>query len=85
MCFYIVHNMYLAQNLYMHKVLFLNNETTCLLVHILWVLQICYCICVSDTRIPLPDAYSPRYVEASWYEWWQKEGFFTPEYRVYWF
>lgn len=29
---------------------------------------------------PLPDAYSPRYVEAAWYSWWEKEGFFKPEY-----
>ncbi|KAH8372584.1 hypothetical protein KR009_000143 [Drosophila setifemur] len=28
----------------------------------------------------LPDAYSPRYVEAQWYSWWEKEGFFKPEY-----
>ena len=33
-----------------------------------------------DTRCPLPDAYSPRYVEAAWYSWWEKEGFFKPEY-----
>nr|XP_025040135.1 valine--tRNA ligase, mitochondrial [Pelodiscus sinensis] len=24
---------------------------------------------------------SPRYVEAAWYEWWEKEGFFKPEYQ----
>jgi len=33
-----------------------------------------------DTSCPLPDAYSPRYVEAAWYSWWEKEGFFKPEY-----
>jgi len=33
-----------------------------------------------DTSCPLPDAYSPRYVEAAWYAWWEKEGFFKPEY-----
>ncbi|KAF5294124.1 hypothetical protein FQA39_LY13495 [Lamprigera yunnana] len=27
-----------------------------------------------------PDAYSPKYVEAAWYSWWEKEGFFKPEY-----
>ncbi|XP_044747295.1 valine--tRNA ligase isoform X3 [Coccinella septempunctata] len=32
---------------------------------------------VSD---PLPDAYSPKYVEAAWYSWWEKSGFFKPEY-----
>jgi len=33
-----------------------------------------------DTQCPLPDAYSPGYVEAAWYAWWEKEGFFKPEY-----
>jgi valyl-tRNA synthetase len=32
-----------------------------------------------DTVCPLPDAYSPSYVEAAWYEWWEKMGFFKPE------
>lgn len=30
----------------------------------------------------MPDAYSPKYVEATWYDWWEKEGFFKPEYGV---
>ncbi|ODN06420.1 Valine--tRNA ligase [Orchesella cincta] len=30
----------------------------------------------------LPDAYEPRYVETSWYEWWVKQGFFKPEYGL---
>jgi hypothetical protein len=30
----------------------------------------------------LPDAYSPGYVEAAWYEWWEKMGFFKPEAAV---
>ncbi|MBN3299897.1 SYVM protein, partial [Amia calva] len=34
-----------------------------------------------DTSAPLPSAYSPQYVEACWYQWWEKEGFFTPEYH----
>uniref|UniRef100_A0A8C8VGQ6 Valine--tRNA ligase, mitochondrial n=1 Tax=Pelusios castaneus TaxID=367368 RepID=A0A8C8VGQ6_9SAUR len=34
-----------------------------------------------DTAGPLPASYSPRYVEAAWYEWWEKEGFFRPEYQ----
>ncbi|KAM4641094.1 valine--tRNA ligase, mitochondrial [Discoglossus pictus] len=34
-----------------------------------------------DTSVPLPHAYSPRYVEAAWYPWWVKEGFFKPEYQ----
>ncbi|XP_068144799.1 valine--tRNA ligase [Drosophila tropicalis] len=33
-----------------------------------------------DLSGPLPDAYSPKYVEAQWYSWWEKEGFFKPEY-----
>lgn len=35
-----------------------------------------------DISGALPDAYSPRYVEAQWYSWWEKQGFFTPEYGV---
>ncbi|KAF7235606.1 Valine--tRNA ligase, mitochondrial [Varanus komodoensis] len=34
-----------------------------------------------DTSRPLPTSYSPRYVEAAWYTWWMKEGFFKPEYQ----
>lgn len=33
-----------------------------------------------DVTCPMPDAYSPKYVEAAWYEWWEKQGFFKPEY-----
>lgn len=33
-----------------------------------------------DTKCDMPDAYSPQYVEAAWYDWWVKEGFFKPEY-----
>ncbi|KAM4601058.1 valine--tRNA ligase [Polymixia lowei] len=33
-----------------------------------------------DVVSPLPDAYSPQYVEAAWYPWWEKQGFFKPEY-----
>uniref|UniRef100_A0A8C6U9V9 Valine--tRNA ligase, mitochondrial n=1 Tax=Neogobius melanostomus TaxID=47308 RepID=A0A8C6U9V9_9GOBI len=32
-----------------------------------------------DTSLPFPAAYSPDYVESSWYQWWEKEGFFRPE------
>ena len=35
-----------------------------------------------DTQCPLPSAYSPVYVEAAWYEWWEKMGFFKPECAV---
>ncbi|XP_006896339.1 PREDICTED: valine--tRNA ligase, mitochondrial [Elephantulus edwardii] len=35
-----------------------------------------------DVSSPLPPAYSPQYVEASWYSWWVREGFFKPEYQV---
>lgn len=33
-----------------------------------------------DVTGEMPSAYSPAYVEAAWYEWWEKEGFFKPEY-----
>ncbi|XP_075438852.1 valine--tRNA ligase-like [Ascaphus truei] len=33
-----------------------------------------------DVSCSLPDSYSPQYVESSWYSWWEKEGFFKPEY-----
>lgn len=36
----------------------------------------------TDTNCPLPDSYDPQYVEAAWYAWWEKEGYFTPEYTV---
>ena len=36
---------------------------------------------MKDTTCALPDAYSPAYVEAAWYSWWEKEGFFKPEYK----
>lgn len=36
----------------------------------------------TDVSGPLPPAYSPRYVEAAWYQWWVREGFFKPEYQV---
>lgn len=32
-----------------------------------------------DTSLPFPSCYSPEYVESSWYQWWEKEGFFSPE------
>lgn len=32
-----------------------------------------------DVGGPLPESYSPAYVEAAWYSWWEKEGFFRPE------
>lgn len=35
-----------------------------------------------DISGPMPDSYSPLYVEAQWYSWWEKEGFFKPEYGV---
>ncbi|BHF80648.1 hypothetical protein SprV_0702377600 [Sparganum proliferum] len=28
----------------------------------------------------MPESYSPKYVEAIWYQWWEKCGFFSPEY-----
>jgi len=35
-----------------------------------------------DVSCPMPESYNPRYVEACWYSWWEKEGFFAPEYKV---
>jgi valyl-tRNA synthetase len=35
-----------------------------------------------DTSGSMPEAYSPQYVEAAWYAWWEKQGFFKPEYFV---
>lgn len=35
-----------------------------------------------DISGSMPDAYSPQYVEAAWYGWWEKQGFFKPEYGV---
>uniref|UniRef100_A0A8C1RWU6 valine--tRNA ligase n=1 Tax=Cyprinus carpio TaxID=7962 RepID=A0A8C1RWU6_CYPCA len=40
----------------------------------------CVPSCVSDVLSPLPDSYSPQFVEAAWYSWWEKQGFFKPEY-----
>ncbi|XP_037120247.1 valine--tRNA ligase, mitochondrial isoform X3 [Syngnathus acus] len=34
-----------------------------------------------DTSLPFPSSYSPDYVESSWYQWWEKEGFFRPEHH----
>ena len=31
------------------------------------------------TEGALPEAYSPGYVEAAWYDWWEQSGFFKPE------
>ncbi|GLV42742.1 Valyl-tRNA synthetase [Carabus blaptoides fortunei] len=33
-----------------------------------------------DITCAMPDAYSPKYVEAAWYSWWEKQGYFKPEY-----
>ncbi|CAI5439039.1 unnamed protein product [Caenorhabditis angaria] len=33
-----------------------------------------------DLSNEIPSAYSPSYVESSWYSWWEKQGFFKPEY-----
>ncbi|CAB4067286.1 VARS [Lepeophtheirus salmonis] len=33
-----------------------------------------------DVGRELPNAYSPSYVEAAWYSWWESSGFFKPEY-----
>lgn len=28
----------------------------------------------------MAEAYNPKAVEAAWYAWWEKSGFFKPEY-----
>lgn len=35
-----------------------------------------------DVSGEMPKSYSPKFVEAAWYSWWEKEGFFKPEYGV---
>ncbi|XP_041481162.1 valine--tRNA ligase-like isoform X1 [Lytechinus variegatus] len=37
-----------------------------------------------DVSLDLPRSYSPRYVEACWYEWWERMGFFKPESLARW-
>jgi len=32
-----------------------------------------------DLSAPLAASYNPKAVEAAWYQWWEKEGFFKPE------
>ncbi|EPB78710.1 hypothetical protein ANCCEY_02229 [Ancylostoma ceylanicum] len=33
-----------------------------------------------DISHGLPKMYDPSYVESGWYSWWDKQGFFKPEY-----
>ncbi|CAB3408896.1 unnamed protein product [Caenorhabditis bovis] len=33
-----------------------------------------------DISNDIPTAYAPSYVESAWYAWWEKQGFFKPEY-----
>jgi hypothetical protein len=37
---------------------------------------------IVDISGTMPDAYSPQYVEAAWYDWWVKQGYFKPEHGV---
>ncbi|XP_028316427.1 valine--tRNA ligase, mitochondrial isoform X2 [Gouania willdenowi] len=32
-----------------------------------------------DTSSAFPSSYSPDYVESRWYQWWEEQGFFSPE------
>ncbi|XP_041368565.1 valine--tRNA ligase-like [Gigantopelta aegis] len=32
-----------------------------------------------DVSAPLPQGYKPQYVEEAWYDWWEKQGFFSPK------
>ncbi|KAL1242957.1 hypothetical protein TSPI_05327 [Trichinella spiralis] len=34
-----------------------------------------------DVSCEMPKSYSPKYVEACWYDWWEKSGFFKPEFE----
>ncbi|TPP63048.1 Valyl-tRNA synthetase [Fasciola gigantica] len=34
-----------------------------------------------DVSQPMPTSYSPKYVEAFWYEWWENCGYFHPEHK----
>lgn len=54
---------------------------TCLCL-LLYLNHIFIWLLLSDVISPLPDSYSPQYVEAAWYPWWEKQGFFKPEYGV---
>ena len=47
-----------------------------------YVSRLTYHIFTVDTTCPMPDNYSPSYVEAAWYDWWVEQGFFKPEYYV---
>ena len=38
---------------------------------------------IADVLCELPEAYSPAYVEAAWNDWWTKQGYFKPEFRVH--
>ncbi|TNN08963.1 Valine--tRNA ligase [Schistosoma japonicum] len=35
-----------------------------------------------DITGEMPESYSPKYVEAVWYEWWERNGFFKPEFQT---
>ena len=41
-----------------------------------------FLVVLIDVSEAMPSAYSPKYVEAAWYPWWEKQGFFKPEYGV---
>lgn len=45
-------------------------------------LQTLQSIFFAETGLPFPSSYSPEYVESCWYEWWEKEGFFSPKQHV---
>ncbi|CAH8607015.1 Valine--tRNA ligase, variant 2 [Schistosoma haematobium] len=35
-----------------------------------------------DMTGEMPESYSPKYVEATWYEWWERSGLFKPEFQI---
>ena len=36
---------------------------------------------ISDVLGSMPDSYSPKYVEAAWYPWWEKQVLDSPTVR----
>ncbi len=56
-------------------------ETSCLWEVVAYMCEPVF-VCFIDVSCALPPTYSSAYVEAAWYSWWEKQGFFKPEYGV---
>lgn len=52
------------------------------LIRLLHKLSLCLSHSPVDTTLPLLQSYSPEYVESCWYQWWEQQGFFSPEKHV---